>query len=193
MLTENVTYENFDGKTVTETLYFNLSKTELADNLHLQARFETLERIFKGPERDLTMPEVQQMLDLIKEMMRLSYGERSEDGRYFRKSPQIWSDFQSTAAYDSFLFSLFENPEKGINFLLGVFPKDLVDGAKAQVEAATEQTVQLPTAEPVLEPSSEVETEVTPSGPTDEQLLKMDPDKMTTNQLRRLAKLQSQK
>lgn len=135
MLKQTINYEDFDGNPSVDTLYFNLSKTELTENLELSKQFEYLNELFQGEERQLSVDEVQKVLNLVKEVMRLSYGVKSPDGKRFQKGGDIWAEFTETAAYDAFLYSLFEDPNKANNFLLGVFPKDLVEEAKMQIEA----------------------------------------------------------
>lgn len=125
MLKQEISYKDFDDNDQHEVLYFNITKTELTDHLYLRDRFEDLQKAFEGPQRQLTTDEVRQLLDLVKTFVKLSYGQRSSDGKHFRKSEQIWEDFVSSAVYDEFLFSLFRNPENAIAFLLGVVPADL--------------------------------------------------------------------
>lgn len=126
-------YEDFDGHPQQEVLYFNISKTELAENLHLEARFQSLQDKIKNPGT-MGLAEVQEMLDLVKTIMKLAYGVRSEDGKHFRKSEELWNDFKDSAVYDKFLFSLFENPEEANDFLLGVLPQDLRREAEKEIE-----------------------------------------------------------
>jgi DNA-directed RNA polymerase subunit F len=133
MLKQTVSYIDYNNEPVTETLYFNISKAELADNLHLQKRFEELESMFRGERRNLTPDEVREILDLVKLFIQLSYGVRSEDGKQFRKRG-VFEDFQDSAAYDEFLFSLFSDPEKAVAFLLGVLPNDLREAAEEMVK-----------------------------------------------------------
>lgn len=135
MLKQIVRYVDFNDQPQEETLYFNISKTELADNLHLKEEFERLFETFQGPQRELTTAEIRQVIDLVKTFIRLSYGQRSADGKRFRKTDEIWEDFKSSAAYDEFLFSLFKDPQQAIAFLLGVLPADLRSEAEATARA----------------------------------------------------------
>lgn len=199
MLKEDITYTDFDGDKVTETLHFNISKTELADNLDLEDKLRFAQKIFEGEPRTLTRSEIQTILDLVKTFMRLAYGERSADGRRFAKTPEIWENFTQTAAYDAFLMSLFENPEKAIDFLVNVFPSDLVSQAKSEVEKTESNIVstpiEIPTAPPVLEsdPNPEAPLKKWSEYTTSEllllsdaqfdQLVGKDPQKMSKPQL----------
>lgn len=151
MLKQEITYDDFDDVTRTATLHFNISKSELADNLHLQPRLEKMSETFAGPPRTLNKDEVRDILELVKTFMKLAYGIRSEDGKRFRKNPEIWADFQDSAEYDAFLMSLFEDPEKAVNFMINIMPKDLIAQVRSdQAAAGITTTPEIATAPPVL-------------------------------------------
>lgn len=136
MLKQTVQYKDFDGNDAMETLYFNITQTEAAENLHLQERFQRLEDklgLTDGkPDRQLTPEEIQEVLDLVKILMKLAYGVRSDDGKRFIKTDQIWEEFTQTAVYDAFLMGLFRDPEKANDFMLGVFPQEMREEAARQ-------------------------------------------------------------
>lgn len=133
MLKQNIKYVDFFDKEHEEDLYFNISKSEIADNLWLIERFENLQKVFEGGERKLTVPEIQLIIELVKDFMKLSYGERSEDGRHFRKSTAMFEEFRNSAMYDAMLIGMFENPQKMFDFILGVLPQDWRQKAEAEV------------------------------------------------------------
>lgn len=137
MLKQSVTYTDFDDNEVSEVVYFNLTKTELTENLNLQEELENIQQDFTGDrQRTLEEHEIRRILELVKTFMRLSYGVRSADGKRFVKTPQIWDEFTQTALYDAFLFSLFEKPQNALNFMTGILPKDL---RQAAMEAAASE------------------------------------------------------
>ena len=125
MLKQTVSYFDFDDNPSQETLYFNLTKTELADNIHLRDELEEMQQVFTADKKELSTGEITQLIDLVKTIMRLSYGIRSADGKRFVKSEEQWTEFTQTAAYDAFLYSLFEDPNKAVMFMTGILPKDV--------------------------------------------------------------------
>lgn len=141
MLKQTVHYKDFNDNDAVDNLYFNLTKAEVADNFDLADRFQGLKDMMDTEPRDLTRDEIRALLDLVKEVMRLSYGVKSDDGKRFSKKPEVWEAFIESAAYDAFLMSLFEQPEKANAFLIGVFPPDLIEQAKVQIEAGIEPKV----------------------------------------------------
>jgi len=132
MLKKTITYEDFDENKVTDTLYFNITKTELTEHFDLVDNFENLQEIFKE-KHDLSSDEVKTILEFVKTLMKLSYGIKTADGKSFEKSDELWHKFTQTAAYDAFVFSLFNNPEEAVDFMMSIFPKDLVAQAKIQM------------------------------------------------------------
>ena len=125
MLKQTVSYFDFDDNPSQETLYFNLTKTELADNIHLRDELEAMLKVFSSDKKELSTSEISQLIDLVKTIMRLSYGVRSADGKRFIKNEDQWTEFTQTAAYDAFLYSLFEDPNKAVAFMTGILPKDV--------------------------------------------------------------------
>lgn len=133
MLKQTVTYTDYNDEQQTEDLYFNLTKTEVAENLFdLLPRIEAFAKATDGPLRELSNDEVKEMLDIVKVLIKASYGERSPDGKYFRKSEQIYTDFTQSAVYDKFVFDMFEDVEKANNFMIGIMPKDLRESEEVQ-------------------------------------------------------------
>lgn len=142
MLKQTIKYEDFDENVVEETLYFNLSRIELADNLDMRDDLQNIERKFKGETRQLKPEEIKEILDVIKRLIKISYGVRSEDGKRFIKNDQVWEEFTQSAAYDAFLMDLFERPERANDFMIGLVPKQMrADVEKLAVENTADLSV----------------------------------------------------
>lgn len=145
MFKDSVTYTDFNDESHTEVLWFNITKTDILGKLALVDRAEAIEKNLRGPERELTTPEKQEILDVVKDFMELAYGKKSADGRHFRKSPEIWDDFRWSAAYDEYLLSLFMNEKKSFVFITSVMPKDLREQAQREgkLQASSEYGVSI--------------------------------------------------
>ena len=133
MLKQTVSYLDFDDNPTQETLYFNLTKTELADNITIKDELDAMQHTFSQERQELTTTEIKQLIDLVKTFMRLSYGVRSADGKRFIKTDEQWTEFTQTAAYDAFLYSLFEDPNKAVVFMTGILPKDVRSTVEQQM------------------------------------------------------------
>ena len=85
----------------------------------------------RKPE-DWTMSDKFKLFDFFRTMVDKAYGERSSDGKRFRKSPEILANFKDSIFYDEFVLSLLEDEEKSIKFFNGVMPKSLIEQAKKE-------------------------------------------------------------
>jgi hypothetical protein len=136
MLKREITYEDFDGQTVTETFYFNLTKTEIVQlEVDYDGGLETTLR------RIITTEDVKALMREFKKIVLLAYGVRSEDGKRFVKNDELREAFTQTAAYDALFIELATNDEAAAKFIQGIIPKDLA--AEIGTQPAT-MDVQLP-------------------------------------------------
>lgn len=137
MIKQTISFTDYNGTPTVEDHYFHATKAELLDHLDIKPQLEELSRRLEGDNgevRDLREDEVMDILNLVKRLVRLSFGQRSKDGKNFYKGDDIWREFESSAAYDAMLFALFENPEKAFAFMSGIMPKDLLEQAEAQAK-----------------------------------------------------------
>lgn len=129
MYKKTITYPNFDGEEIIEDLFFNLTKTEISkSNYSLAGGIEALLRKMVNEKN------VQTISELFTEFIGRSYGIKSEDGKFFRKSPEIRADFENSAAYDALYMELLSSPDEAIAFLKGVLPSELTDGIENNEE-----------------------------------------------------------
>lgn len=122
MLKKRITYEDFNGEEVTEELYFNLSKAELVE-LELSrpgGMQEHLQKIVESEDGKAIITE-------FKELILMSYGQRSEDGKRFIKNQELRDEFASTEAYSQLFFELCTDAEKAAEFVNGIIPTGLAD------------------------------------------------------------------
>jgi hypothetical protein len=122
VLKKRITYEDFNGEEVTEELYFNLSKAELVE-LELSrpgGMQEHLQKIVESEDGKAIITE-------FKELILMSYGQRSEDGKRFVKTQAMRDDFASTEAYSQLFFELCTDAEKAAEFVNGIIPTGLAD------------------------------------------------------------------
>lgn len=149
MLKHSVSYTDFNGDAQTEVLYFNLTKSEMLEMMDLLPRLEKWQELANGvsPDNTLTSQQVLDMVDIVKYLVEKSYGQRSEDGKKFYKSPGVYEDFKSMAVYDEFIFGLFEDPEKAVAFMSNIIPKDIPGMDNVVLPTSPTQLVELPQPE----------------------------------------------
>ena len=120
MLKKTVTYVDYNGVERTEDFYFNLSKAEVAEmELSVQGGFsKMLEEIIASKDNV-------QIVNLFKQMVLKSYGEKSPDGRRFNKSDEIAQAFAQTEAYSEIFMALALAEKKAADFVNGILPANL--------------------------------------------------------------------
>ena len=122
MLKKQITFENFDGETTTETHYFNLSKPEI-----IEMQVEDNIGFAKILQNILDTNDSQEMVKQFKRIILMAYGVKSEDGRRFIKTEQLKEEFSQTEAYNVLFMEMVEDDKAAIAFINGVLPKDIQD------------------------------------------------------------------
>ena len=121
------TYEDFNGDERTEEFYFNLSEAELLEmNM---AEYEGLDAKIR---RAINGNDSKMIFVMFKDIIRRSYGVKSEDGRKFVKNQAVFEDFTQTPAYSDLFVELMDE-QKAAQFINGILPKKL----KSKIENNT--------------------------------------------------------
>ena len=117
MLKQQVTYEDFDGNTQIETLYFNLNRMEL---ISFQKRYGS-ENMENYINKLIEEKQIEPMYDLLNDFVLTAYGVRSEDGKRFIKSEEICEEFKQSLAYEALIEDFHDDSRKVLeNFISGV-------------------------------------------------------------------------
>lgn len=120
MLKKTITYEDFNGNEVTEDYYFHLTKADLIEMEMSQkgGLHEYLQKIVESEDGKA-------IIATFKELILVAYGQRSEDGKRFIKTPELRNEFQSTEAYSSLFMELCTDTDAAADFVNGVVPQNL--------------------------------------------------------------------
>ena len=145
MLKRPITYTNFDGETVTETYYFNLSKSELL-MMEVGSRGKSFSEYIK---EIVDAKDANTLMREFRSLILLSYGVRSDDGKRFVKSETLSKEFEQSFAFDALYMELVESDKAASDFMLGVIPKDLEAAASKNIQELAVNPV--PTTNPVPE------------------------------------------
>lgn len=130
MFKKAITYTDYDGNERTETFFFNLNKAELIEfNYIVDGGMEQfLQRIVKNED-------TKGMIDLFKELIRRSYGEKSEDGLRFikvRDGHSLADDFMQTEAYSELFVEITSDEKKASEFINGIIPQKMAEELAAR-------------------------------------------------------------
>lgn len=137
MLKRNVTYEDFNGNTVTDTFYFNLSKAELVE---FEYKYEngfasTIESIVEAKDN-------KSLISIFKDLILEAYGQKSDDGKRFIKNKDLREEFSQTAAYSELFMELAVDDKAASEFIAGIVPKDM-SGSILEESKKVKTTVEL--------------------------------------------------
>lgn len=121
MLKKQITYIDYNGLERTEDFYFNLSKPEVVKMQTsvkggYDMQLKTIGAVLNGAA----------IMEFFENLIRRSYGVKSEDGRRFMKSDEISDEFMQTPAYEALFEELVTDDKAGADFVNAVMPADLV-------------------------------------------------------------------
>ena len=117
MLKKTITYVDYDGNERTEDFYFNLTKAEVTEMEMSQkgGLVNTIQKIVAEQNS-------QRIIEIFKDLILKSYGEKSLDGKRFIKSKELREEFEQTEAYSDLFMELAQNAESAAAFVNGIIP-----------------------------------------------------------------------
>lgn len=124
MLKRSITYTDYNGVERTEDFYFNLNQAELSEmQLSQNGGMDNL--ILKI----INTSDTAKLIEIFKEIILKSYGEKSNDGKRFIKKDEnghpLYRQFEETEAYSNLFMELATDDKKAAEFVNGILPKDL--------------------------------------------------------------------
>lgn len=124
MLKKTVTYTDYNGVERTEDFYFNLSKAELHEMAYSKEG-----GLAEYVNRIIAAQDTRSLVELFKELVLKAYGEKSADGKRFKKVNEkgmpLYIDFSETEAYSIIYMELATDDKAASNFVNHIVPKDL--------------------------------------------------------------------
>lgn len=123
MLKKTIEFVDYDGNKRKEDHYFYLNKAEVIKWLTTTGDY-TLDKVL---DRLSTERNGQKIMAIFEELIHLSYGRKSLDGRRFEKSEEIWEDFHQTEAFSNLFIELVTDARKAADFVNQIIPSSLSD------------------------------------------------------------------
>lgn len=120
MFKKEITYVDYNDQERKETFYFNLSKAELAEmKLSSAGGLETY------IQKIIEVQDSKEMVKVFKDLILMSYGEKSPDGRRFIKNQELRDAFSQTEAYSNLFMELVSDDKAAAAFVNGIMPADI--------------------------------------------------------------------
>lgn len=137
MIKKEVEFVNYNGDTVKQSFFFDLSEAEIAE---LQAKHDgkltdILQSIIDAQDQSA-------IVEYFKEILIMSYGEKTVDGKYFVKDESTKKHLIYSPAYSKIFMELATDADAGTAFVQGILPADLekrVDELEAKNKAAANE------------------------------------------------------
>lgn len=111
MFYKDITYTDYNGEEKTERAYFHMPKPELVK----------LDAFYGGIQHKLdeiqASNDAYALYNMFEDIIRKSYGVKSDDGTRFVRKPEIAEDFLQSAAYEALFVKLITNPEELNEFM----------------------------------------------------------------------------
>lgn len=120
MYTRKITYKDWLGNERTEEFNFNLTKAAL-----MEMQFEQEGGMRQYLQRIIDSKDQKEIMKMFKDLVLRTYGEISEDGRYFVQNEETKARFASTPVYTKIFMELAENADVAAEFVNGIMPADL--------------------------------------------------------------------
>lgn len=142
MIKKTVTYTDYNGKDRTEDFYFDLPMDRVVELMVSRdgGILEFLDRIVKEKDQ-------QAIIKYFKDFLRLTYGEKTDDGHYFIQNDEVFEKFKSTAAYTKIFMELAFDADAAADFINKVIPPDVAEKiAEYRAKANEDATAQAPMA-----------------------------------------------
>jgi hypothetical protein len=129
MLKKTITFESFDGDTVAEDHYFNLSAVEVVEMSQLRGGdyADYLTRTVRSKNGAAIM-------EVFRDLIQRSYGRRTEDGKRFVKDPEYFQEFTESPAFEELFVTLVTDAAQASEFFNGVMPKKAVSRIAAAMD-----------------------------------------------------------
>lgn len=129
MLKKTIVYKDWNDLERREDHYFNLEKHEIVK----------MQESVKGGY-DVQLKAIAAgmngagIMQFFEDLIKASYGEKSEDGRRFMKSDEISRAFMETRAYTALFEEMITNANAAAEFVNAIMPPDIVKQAAEAVK-----------------------------------------------------------
>lgn len=117
MIKKTVKSVDFNGEPYEEDLYFNLNQMELVSMMgkyggDLPTYLQNIVR----------RNDTNGIVEFLKDLINISYGEKSSDGKIFNKSIEVTNNFINSSSYEAFFMDLLNSSEDQMfEFVKGLF------------------------------------------------------------------------
>jgi hypothetical protein len=127
MLKRTIEWTDYNGVQRKEDFYFHMTQAEITEwELSLEGGLvQHIEKISKTQDGP-------QLVQLIKDLLLKTYGEKSPDGRRFIKNEELRVNFSQTEPYSLLFMEISSDAKKTTEFVNGILPAELRELLEAE-------------------------------------------------------------
>lgn len=118
MITKTIKFTDYNGVQREEEWKFHISRAELS---HLE--LTTTGGLQTLVKRIMNEKDNAAMVKLFEQLIFMSVGKVSDDGRRFVKNDDVLDEFRQSEAYSELLMELFSDADKAVAFVNGIVPQ----------------------------------------------------------------------
>ena len=115
MYKETIKYLDFNGVEREEDFYFHMTHAEMIK--YSASENGGLDVVLK---KLVQTEDAMKVLELFERLIRMAYGERSADGRYFTKSVEATEQFIASEAYSNLFMKFLQDGDYAAKFVNGI-------------------------------------------------------------------------
>lgn len=120
MLKRTIEYVDYNGVERKEDFYFNLTSAEVTE-MQMSINGGLTAYVYKL----IAAQDAPSIMNVFKDLILKSYGEKSLDGKRFIKNDEIRDAFAQTEAYSQLFMELATNAKAAEEFVNGIIPSEL--------------------------------------------------------------------
>lgn len=128
MLKKTITYTDYNDVERTEDFYFNLSKAEI-----LEMELSTEGGLQRMIEKIIAAQDMPALSKYFKQIILMSYGEKSPDGKRFIKNDKLREEFSQTEAFSQLYVDLATDDQMAADFVNGIIPRETAIAASEEL------------------------------------------------------------
>lgn len=121
MLCKTIEFDDFNGVHRKEDHYFHMSKAEVIKFLTTTGDY-TLDKVVLRLTKERNGKKI---MEIFEDLIHMSYGVKSDDGRRFIKNDEVWNAFHESNAYNELFLEIVTDAKKAANFMNAIIPEDL--------------------------------------------------------------------
>lgn len=123
MLKKDITFDDLEGNTKTQTHYFHMTKYELTKMYGGEEGKQFLDHL----KVLIAKEDPVEMIKSMESMILAAYGKKTSDDIFDKAKGAYADEFRGSMAFDALMMELMTNAEASAQFIRGIMPKNMMN------------------------------------------------------------------